>query len=91
MSTDRYNFTTELLFEVIFFYIGVVVFVCICMIPPLTIILPYTLPITFLACIIMNIGFIIRFTKSTENELNNKFNEVNTNSIDYADDLNQLS
>jgi hypothetical protein len=91
MSTDRYSFTTELMIEVICFYIGVVLFVGICMIPPLTIALPYTLPITFLACIIMNIGFIIRFTKGTQNELEKKFNEVNTNSVDYTDALNQIT
>jgi len=85
MSTDRYSFTTELMIEIICFYIGVVIFVCICMIPPLTIVLPYTLPVTFLACIIMNIGFVIRFTKNTSNELEKKFEEVNIVS------LNQLT
>jgi hypothetical protein len=91
MSADRYNFTTELLIDVVCFYIGVVLFVCICMIPPLTIALPYTLPITFLACIIMNIGFIIRFTKGTQNELEKKFNEFSSNSVDYIDALDQLT
>lgn len=69
MSTDRYNFTTELMIEVVVFYIGVALFISICMIPPITLMMPYILPLTFLICIIVNISFIIRFTTGTTKEL----------------------
>ena len=68
MSTDRYSFATELMIEVVMFYIGIALFICICMVPPITIMLPYILPLTFLICIIVNISFIIRFTKGSANE-----------------------
>ena len=66
---DRYNFATEMMIEVVVFYIGVAIFVGICMMPPLTLMLPYILPVTFLICIIVNISFIVRFTKGTNKEI----------------------
>jgi hypothetical protein len=69
MSVDRYNFATELIIQVVCFYIGVALFIGICMIPPIIVLLPYALPLTFMVCIIVNIGFIIRFVKGTQKEL----------------------
>jgi hypothetical protein len=70
MSTDRYNFATELMIQVVCFYIGVALFIGMCMIPPLILFLPYALPLTFMVCIIVNISFIIRFVKGTSKEIN---------------------
>ena len=70
MSTDRYNFATELMIQVVCFYIGVALFIGMCMIPPLVLFLPYALPLTFMVCIIVNISFIIRFVKGTNKEIN---------------------
>jgi hypothetical protein len=69
MSTDRYNFATELIIQVVCFYIGIALFIGICMIPPIIVLLPYALPLTFMVCIIVNIGFIIRFVKGTQKEI----------------------
>ena len=69
MSTDRYNFATELMIQVVCFYIGVALFIGLCMVPPLIIMLPYALPLTFMVCIIVNISFIIRFVKGTSKEI----------------------
>jgi hypothetical protein len=69
MSTDRYNFATELMIQVVCFYIGVALFIGLCMVPPLIIMLPYALPLTFMVCIIVNISFIIRFVKGTNKEI----------------------
>jgi hypothetical protein len=69
MSTDKYNFAIELVIQVVCFYIGVALFIGICMIPPLIVMLPYVLPLTFMVCIIVNISFIIRLVKGTTNEL----------------------
>ena len=69
MSTDRYNFATELMIQVVCFYIGVALFIGLCMVPPLIIMLPYALPLTFMVCIIVNISFVIRFVKGTSKEI----------------------
>jgi hypothetical protein len=69
MSTDRYNFATELMIQVVCFYIGVALFIGLCMVPPLVLFLPYALPLTFMVCIIVNISFVIRFVKGTTKEL----------------------
>mgnify|MGYP005640683731 CR=1 FL=1 len=69
MSVDRYNFTTELMIQVVCFYIGVALFIGLCMVPPLVLFLPYALPLTFMVCIIVNISFIIRFVKGTTKEI----------------------
>jgi hypothetical protein len=74
--SDKYNFITELMIEIVCFYVGVILFIGICMIPPLTIILPYSLPVTFLICIVMNIGFIIRFVKGTQKDIEKKYANV---------------
>lgn len=93
MATDYYNFATELVIEIVCFYIGVILFSVICLIPPLTFLLPYILPIVFLICMIMNISFIVRFIKGSQAELEQKYEEVqdSTSSIAYADYLAQLS
>lgn len=69
MSTDKYNFATELMIQVVCFYIGVALFIGVCMVPPFIIMLPYALPLTFMVCIIVNISFIIRFVKGTNKEI----------------------
>jgi hypothetical protein len=69
MSTDRYNFATELMIQVVCFYIGVALFIGLCMVPPLVLFLPYALPLTFMVCIIVNISFVIRFVKGTNKEI----------------------
>lgn len=69
MSTDRYNFATELMIQVVCFYIGVALFIGLCMVPPLIVMLPYALPLTFMVCIIVNISFVIRFVKGTSKEI----------------------
>jgi len=74
--SDKYNFTTELMIEIICFYVGVILFIGICMIPPIIVILPYALPVTFLICIVMNIGFIIRFVKGTKKEIESKYEDL---------------
>lgn len=94
MSTDRYNFATELMIQVVCFYIGVSLFIGLCMIPPFIVMLPYALPLTFMVCIIVNIGFIIRFTKGTTNEIEEvkkKFSKhVNLDSVSFDSMLNQI-
>jgi len=84
MSSDKYNFATEIIIQAVCFYIGVALFVSICSIPPFIMLLPYVLPVTFLVCIIVNIGFIIRFTKGTSKEVN-KFIEKVDEHIDIGD------
>lgn len=69
MIADRYNFATELMIQVVCFYIGVALFIGLCMVPPLVLFLPYALPLTFMVCIIVNISFIIRFVKGTNKEI----------------------
>ena len=65
---DKFNFAIEILIQAVCFYVGVIIFIGICLIPPLTLALPYIIPITFVVCMVMNIGFIIRFTKGTKAE-----------------------
>ena len=69
MSTDRYNFATELIVQAVCFYIGVALFIGICMVPPFIVMLPYALPMAFMICIIVNISFVIRFVKGTSREI----------------------
>lgn len=76
MSSDKYNFATEIIIQAVCFYIGVALFVSICSIPPFLIFLPYVLPVTFLICIIVNIGFVIRFTKGTTKEVNKIIDKI---------------
>ena len=76
---DRYNFATEMMIEVVVFYIGVAIFVGICMMPPLTLMLPYILPVTFLICIIVNLSFIIRFSKGTNKEIKTMKDKLTSN------------
>lgn len=94
MSTDRYNFATELMIQVVCFYIGVALFIGLCMVPPLIVMLPYALPLTFMVCIIVNIGFIIRFTKGTTKEIEEvkqKFSKhINLDSVSLDSTLNQM-
>ena len=66
---DKFNFAIEILIQAVCFYVGVIIFIGICLIPPLTLALPYIIPITFVVCMVMNIGFIIRFTKGTKQEI----------------------
>jgi hypothetical protein len=66
---DHYNFASELMIQIVCFYVGVATFLFICIIPPLTIILPYALPIVFVMCIITNIGFVYRFSEGTKKEI----------------------
>ena len=62
---DRYNNATELIIQAACFYIGVALFIGMCLIPPFVIMLPYALPLTFMICIIANISFLMRFSKGT--------------------------
>ena len=62
---DNYSFSTELMIQIVCFYIGVGLFLFICTIPPIILILPYALPLTLLICIIVNISFVIRYIRST--------------------------
>ena len=73
---DHYNFASELMIQVVCFYMGVALFLFICLIPPLTIMLPYAIPIVFVICIIMNIGFITRFTEGTQQEITNTVEDI---------------
>ena len=85
MSSDRYNFATELMIEVVAFYIGVALFIGICMVPPITMMMPYILPLTFLICIIVNISFIIRFTKGTNKKILKITDKLQENiNLDYG-------
>ena len=84
MSTDKYNFATELMIQVVCFYIGVALFIGLCMVPPLIIMLPYALPLTFMVCIIVNISFAIRFVKGTSKEINKVKQELGKH-IDLED------
>ena len=94
MSTDKYNFATELMIQVVCFYIGVALFIGVCMIPPFIIMLPYALPLTFMVCIIVNISFIIRFVKGTNKEMEEvkkKFNKhIDLDSITFEGVVNQI-
>ena len=94
MSTDRYNFATELMIQVVCFYIGVALFIGLCMVPPFIVMLPYALPLTFMVCIVVNISFIIRFVKGTNKEIEEvkqKFSKhINLDSVSFDSTLNQI-
>jgi hypothetical protein len=75
-SNDKYTFATELMIQVVCFYVGVILFLGICLIPPLFMILPYALPVVFIVCIVMNIGFVIKFAKGTQKELNTTMSQL---------------
>ena len=94
MSTDKYNFATELMIQVVCFYIGVALFIGLCMVPPLIIMLPYALPLTFMVCIIVNISFIIRFVKGTNKEIEevkNTFNQyIDLDSVTFDSMVDQI-
>ena len=94
MSTDKYNFATELMIQVVCFYIGVALFIGLCMVPPLIIMLPYALPLTFMVCIIVNISFIIRFVKGTNKEIEQakkSFNQyIDSDSATFDSIINQI-
>ena len=77
MATERYDFTTELIIDVIVFYIGLVLFIGLCLIPPVTFMLPYILPIVFIVCIIANISFIVRLTKNVTSEVTETTENIN--------------
>lgn len=72
-NPDRYNIATELIIQAACFYIGIALFIGLCLIPPFIIMLPYALPLTFMICIIANISFVIRFTKGTTKIMENKY------------------
>jgi membrane protein implicated in regulation of membrane protease activity len=94
MITDRYNFATELMIQVVCFYIGVAIFIGLCMVPPLVLFLPYALPLTFMVCIIVNISFIIRFVKGTNKEIDavkQKFEKhIDLDAVTFDDVVNQV-
>ena len=91
MSSDRFSFSTEIMIEVVMFYIGVALFIGLCMIPPISIMLPHILPMTFLICIIVNISFIIRFSKGTNNELKNMVSKLEENiNLDLTPSLDDI-
>ena len=73
---DRYNGITELGTKVLIFYGGIILFLIICSIPPMTIILPFAIPLVFIVCVIMNIGFIVKFIDVTKTELDNRMDIV---------------
>ena len=73
---DRYNMATELIIQAACFYIGIALFIGICLIPPFVILLPYTLPVTFMICIIANISFVVRFSKGTSKIIEDNHNKI---------------
>ena len=76
---DRYNMATELIIQAACFYIGIALFIGICLIPPFVILLPYALPVTFMICIIANISFVMRFSKGTLKSVVDKQEEMKSN------------
>jgi hypothetical protein len=73
---DRYNIATELIIQAACFYIGVALFIGLCLIPPFVIILPYALPLTFMICIIANISFVTRFSEGTMKVIDEKQKDI---------------
>ena len=58
----------ELISQMIIFYIGVALFITVCMIPPFTIILPFMVPIVFITCAFVNLGLFVKFLQATDKE-----------------------
>ena len=58
----------QLISQMIIFYIGVALFIAVCMIPPFTIILPFMVPIIFITCAFVNLGLFIKFLQAAGEE-----------------------
>jgi hypothetical protein len=85
-NPDRYNFMTEIIIQAVCFYLGIGLFLVICMIPPFVVMLPYVLPIVFMVCMIMNIGFIMRFVQQSREEIT-EFTEDVADKTGISDEL----
>ena len=77
-KVDRYNGATELGTKVLIFYGGVFLFLALCIIPPMTVILPFAIPIIFIVCLVMNIGFIAKFIDITKKELDERTDKIHS-------------
>ena len=77
-NVDRYNGASELGTKVLIFYAGVFLFLILCVIPPMTILLPFAFPIIFIVCLVMNIGFIAKFIDITQKEIDERTHKIHS-------------
>ena len=66
----------QLIAQMVIFYIGIAMFIAVCMIPPFTIFLPFLAPIVFITCAIVNIMLFIKFLQTLKKETSKLQNKI---------------
>lgn len=62
--------------QLIIFYIGVICFICVCMIPPFTFMLPIVVPFIMVICAFVNFAFFGKFLEAAGNRVNENMKKM---------------
>ena len=88
VDTTVENANGSIVAQMIIFYIGVITFICVCMIPPFTLFLPIVIPIIIVIVIFVNFAYLNKFIESSGNQLQDYIYNAAINDTSSGSDSN---